>query len=220
MTKLELFIATVEEGILPDVAPAREMEHYLDLSAMVSVYNARHRCNLMGMWAIVDKKWTKHLAKYIGTATCLEVMSGAGWLAKALHDHGVDIIATDDYSWQDKQHRDMKVVYDVERLGGLEAVKHYGQRDVLIVSWPPYDSDVICSICDEWGNNKPIIYIGEGSGGCCAGDEFWADFAELEKQPEIYIPVWDGVHDYLTIGKWNRVKVSKSAIRQLEVCES
>ncbi|MBS4199128.1 hypothetical protein KHA93_05595 [Bacillus sp. FJAT-49732] len=49
------------------------------------------------MFANVTVDWVHHLAKWIGTRKCLEVMAGYGYLARLLNYFGVDIIATDNY---------------------------------------------------------------------------------------------------------------------------
>ena len=160
----------------------------------------RSQATRRGMWAIVDMTWTKKLADWIGNRKVLEVMAGAGWLAKALHDHGVEIVATDNGVW-DKRHEEMKRVFDVQRLGGLASVRRYPGSEILIISWPPYNSYSICRICSEWGPDRPIVYIGEGVGGCNAPDRFWKHFQEDESDL-IYLPQWWGIHDNLMIGKY------------------
>jgi hypothetical protein len=152
-----------------------------------------------GMWAIVDMQWTRRLSGWIGSRSCLEIMAGAGWLARALSDHGVRIIATDNQSWNE-QHANMKHVYPVGQLSAINAVTKYSATaDILIVSWPPYEGMDICRACAAWGSERPIAYIGEGVGGCNAPNEFFHLF-EIEER--INIPQWDGIHDYLMIGHY------------------
>jgi len=224
MITLKQFVENVKNGVLSDYAPIEEMVDYNSFERpndLLSSFRAREECTKRGMWAVVDKHWTKELAKWIGNRKCLEVMAGAGWLAKALDFYKVDIIATDDHLWKNGRHKEMKVVYPVEELDGLEAVKKYSDRDILIVSWPPYNEKAICSICDKWGNGKPIVYIGEDYEGCCATDLFFKNFKRSEEQPNIKIPQWWGLHDYLTIGYWNKVKAKvkrvDNAIKELEL---
>lgn len=224
MIDLEQFLDNVKSGILSDSSPINQMNDdnlYASSDILFSSFQARQECTKMGMWAIIDKKWTRKLAKWINGRKCLEIMAGAGWLANALNFHGVDIIATDDYSWKDKQHKNMKMVYPIEEISGIKAVKKYNDRDILIISWPPYESEEICNVCNEW-NDKPIIYIGEGIYGCCAPESFWKNFKEIEdNDPKIKIPRWYGINDYLWIGYWNKIesKKVKNAINQLEVSE-
>jgi hypothetical protein len=207
--ELDDFVDNVKNGIVPEHSPIQGMD--LDMYA----WKARKECTDRGMWAIVDKTWTRGLARWIGNRKCLEVMAGAGWLANALNYHGVDIIATDNFSWNEKAHKKMKLVYSVEELGGIESVQKYSDRDILIISWPPYESNEIISICDEWGYEKPIVHIGEGMCGCNAPDAFWNRFNANDWSTEI--PQWDGIHDYLCVGKWSKIKVNLG--RELEEIE-
>lgn len=216
MKNLETFIKTVQEGNIPECFPCELENKYGRSESLLFGYKARDSCTKVGMWAIITKQWTKKLAKWIGNRKCLEVMSGAGFLAKALKEHGVDIIATDDFSWAKDQHRDMKLVCEVENIEGKEAVEKYSNRDILIVSWPPYQGNHINLICDEWGNSKPIIYIGEGEWGCCANDDFFSNYKEGEDL-QIDIPQWYGIHDYLSVGKWIGMKpVSEEEFQKTE----
>ena len=221
MANLAKFIENVQKGVLSDRAPIEEMDDLNEISSFDSLHSIRSRseCTKRGMWAVIDKQWTKKLAKWINGRTCLEVMAGAGWLAKALSYHKVDIIATDDYSWECRQHKAMIVVHPVEKIDGINAAEKYSDRDILIVSWPPHDEASIHHICKEWGNEKPIVFIGEGDGGCCASDKFWEAFKEDDVQPSIEIPRWWGLHDRLIIGKYSNIEAGKvnNSMSQLEV---
>ena len=177
----------------------------LNPSRLLSNYKARLKAISYGMWAIVDLKWTKLLADWASTGRVLEIMAGAGWIAKALTLHGVDIIATDDYSWDahDSYSR-MKKIHKIEKLTALDAVAQYGDNsEILLVSWVPYDETDICEACDLWGTDKPIIFIGEGGGGCNATDEFFENFQEING-PKIPLQQWEGLHDYVQFGYWAR----------------
>ena len=162
-------------------------------------------CNSFGMWAIVDLDWTKNLAEWIGEKPVLEVMAGAGWLAKALTAHGTDIQATDDFRWISThrclQELGIRSVHPVEEA---DAVKAAGEStaEVLIISWPPYEDDTATKVCDAWGSERPIIYIGESRGACNADGEFF-DFFRSENIG-IENPRFMGMHDRVSIGYWKR----------------
>jgi len=154
MNFTEQFIESVKRGDVPEYPPKDSMD--VPSASALDAFRARTECTKRGMWAIVDKQWTKKLAKWIGDRKCLEVMAGAGWLSKALSSYGIDIIATDDFSWNtgEKQHKDMVPVHPIETLDAMRSVGKYGDRDILIVSWPPYDVEVITSVCEKWGDRK------------------------------------------------------------------
>lgn len=162
--------------------------------------------NQFGMWAIVDKTWTKELADLIGGRQVLEVMAGAGWLAKALKEHGTNVIATDDASWRDCHTlvQGNGTVTEVETLDAVEAIKAYPNAEVLVVSWPAYKDQTIVDVCDEWGNDRPIIYIGEHLGGCTACTEFFSNFEGHHLG--IRMPKHMGMHDAVFEGYWRRSK--------------
>lgn len=161
-----------------------------------------------GMYALVDKTWTKELAEWIGNKRCLEVMAGAGWLSKALAEHGVQIIATDDYSWFDG-HKKINHVYTVENLDAVSSIQKYGnQVDILIMSWPPYSDNRAYKAMQEWGQLNTIIYIGEGYGGCTADDNFHNHFyTEAYNDLHFSMPQLDGLHDYVQIGYYEPLGV-------------
>ena len=184
----------------PDGATANGYSNALD--NYVLHHSIRHTCTQLGMWTIVDEIWTQSLADWISGRKVLEIMAGGGWIAKALNQAGVKIIATDDYSWVGNQHKNMTPVFTVEKLDALEAVKSI-DADILLVSWPPYGDETITIACDAWGCKKPIIYIGEGDGGCNAPEEFFDNFNEIDNSPSIPLMCWDGLHDHIYIGYWN-----------------
>lgn len=193
MTKISLsnFLEYVERGEIPPAPPkTSDIFNYVDSMAD---FKARDACISHGMWAIVEKTWVSELAKWIGTRSCLEIMSGTGWLAKALSEENISIEATDNYKW----HKEVKCVFPVRNASALDAVKD-SQHDILIVSWPPYESHDIVEACEAWGTSRPIIYIGEGCGGCNAPDEFFERFQECDVSIEL--PTWTAIHDRIMIG--------------------
>jgi hypothetical protein len=170
-----------------------------DSETFIKTFQGKKRCNELGMWAIVFHEWVKELAKWIGNRQCLEIMAGAGWLAKALKQYDINIIATDNFSWPKKPHA--KPVFPISNYEASEAIQTIN-ADILIVSWPPLGSDAIVKACEVWGSEKPIIYIGENQGGCNATDAFFDRFKLIPNHPNIPIKSWNGIHDYVRIGYW------------------
>ena len=197
---------TFPDGLISGGGWNDEIDRSFD-NWFMKVYEAREKLTKKGLWTVIDQKWTKILADWIGDRKCIEIMAGAGWLAKALSESGIDIVATDNDSWTNKAHTELEKVYLIECLDAVEAVSsNYKDRDILIVSWPPYNDDTICEVCEKWGTKKPIVYIGEGEGGCNAPDDFWKRFKKIKNTPDIPMVSWDGIHDYVTIGKWGKAK--------------
>jgi hypothetical protein len=201
---IKAFLDCIQQGIIPDSSPdgltsgGRSYQKLLD--AGFPYWQAREICIKFGMWAIVDKIWTKDLAEWIGQRKVLEVMAGAGWLAKALADCGVKIMATDDYSWDKDTHKEIKRVYPIQNLHALEAITII-EADILLCSWPPYEDDTILQAARLWGPERPIIYIGEWNG-CNTVPEFFDHFQTIACQ--FPMVSWDGIHDHVFIGYYRK----------------
>ena len=157
------------------------------------------------MWTIVDLAWTQQLARTFGGLRVLEVMSGVGWLAKALRTHGVDVTATDRMDWRkDWAPNFGETVTEVEELSAPDAVAKYGATsDVLILAWPSSSDDA--NAAELWGSEKPIYYIGERPGGCTGSDRFFAGFVP---ETRFEVPRFSGNWDRLFIGRFDQVKAA------------
>lgn len=145
-----------------------------------------------GMFAIIDRTWTRDLAQHLTGKRALEVMAGRGWLAKAMREHGITWTATDDHSWWEDS------ITEVEKLDAVEAVLHYRDEvDVLVFSWPPLNDPVIERVVSEWPRSKPIVYIGEGQYGC-TGTPKLHEMLEVDRSVRIDMPKYprlaDSVH--------------------------
>ena len=200
--RLEEYVENVENGIVPPEPPFGATFNGRSSNSGIEYFRARETCCKHGMWPVVDLRWTKMLAEWVGDRKVLEVMAGPGWLAKALQIHGVDIVATDNESWNDR-HSKATPLCTVLKMEAKEAVEKLGsEADLLLVSWPPYDETAVCDALEGW--DKPVIYIGEGEGGCGPPDRFWNHFRELADIPEFPMVSWYGLHDYVQIGtyKW------------------
>jgi hypothetical protein len=206
--KLEDYMDEIRVGRIPAEPPdvKENLYEYRD-DEFLALVKAREECVQRGTFIIVDQIWTRKLAQWIGKRKVLEIMAGKGWLAKALSEQGVDIIATDNGSWFHRKnshhHSTFPDVFLVEKLNALSAIKRYGgERDLLLVSWPYMDKDIFyaAKLWDSISGGGGIIYIGEGKGGCTACDEFFAHFSEYEDVQEFPLKQWCGYHDSVRIG--------------------
>jgi hypothetical protein len=197
------FISCINNGEIPLFAPEGSSRGgwHLNCGDFLKTIQGKTVCNELGMWAIVYHEWVKELAKWIGNKQCLEIMAGAGWLAKGLKQCGVNIVATDNFSWNKTQHAKVKPVFPIGNYEASEAIMNIN-AEILIVSWPPYGCHAIVKACEIWGTEKPIIYIGENQGGCNATDAFFERFKLIQNHPDIPIKSWNGIHDYVRIGYW------------------
>jgi hypothetical protein len=85
-----------------------------------------------GVYCFYSRELLDELCALVGNRTCLEIGSGDGTLARFLADKGINISATDDYSWKHA----IEYPKTVERLGAKQALVKY-QPQAVICSWPP-----------------------------------------------------------------------------------
>lgn len=178
----------------------------------------------MGMFCFVSWKWVNPLVEYLGKSRCLEVMAGRGWLSYALQQKGIDIIATDNYSWHKMKEfaKWNQTVMEVENVDAVEAVRKYGKDiDYVLIMWAYMDNTAYQTIKELYKVNPraKVIVCGEGPGGCTADDEFFNHFEELEgpdgelfyKNVAKHYERWWGLRDQLTIGRYkpNDVSIKK-----------
>jgi hypothetical protein len=190
----------------PDKFPYPKSKRW-NISSMMNEIQERYEWNKKGMFAFISKEWIKPFSKWIGKRACLEVMAGAGHLSKALREFGINVIATDDYSWPKKN--DWEFVTEVIEMEAVKAVIKYGkQSDIIIMSWPYMDSTAfkVLQAMHVINPHAILIYIGEWHGGCTADDEFFRHFSEIDDM-EFTKAVsnfrsWEAIHDYVYQGKW------------------
>jgi hypothetical protein len=85
-----------------------------------------------GIYCFYSRPLIHALAAMIGPRSCLEIAAGDGTLTRFLAERGVQITATDDYSWQQRvQYPDF-----VLREDAREALRRRAP-EVVICSWPP-----------------------------------------------------------------------------------
>lgn len=209
-----MFYELMRQGHVPPQMPFDILEEYTYHGRMEmpsSSFRCRERFVELGTWVLVHKAWTTPLAQWIGSRKVLELNAGAGWIAKALHEDGVDIIATDNNS---ESYCDVQV-FPIEILDSKDAVDKYADwADIILTSWPRKVGYAL----EKW-DGRDIIYLGESRGGCTGDDHFHKIFWQYREHmhdihdwdpddlffraSNSYIPWW-GMHDYLMHGviKW------------------
>lgn len=201
-------------AIIPEKHPMKktDLHDYWSLPisdplSMVEMFQTRDEWLEKGMYAFVCWEWVLPFVNWIGKRKVLEVMAGAGWLAKALREKDIDIIATDNHSWAEKVK--WENVTSVENLNADDAILQYGkERDILIMSWPYMDHHAFDAIktMHEENPNALIVYIGEDRGGCTANDAFFDHFEEVQndefKIVQRKFESWYGLHDKIVLGKY------------------
>lgn len=89
-----------------------------------------------GIWCFYSSKLVSRLAELIGDRPCLEIAAGDGTLARFLTEAGVDVTATDNYSWNDT----ITFPGAVLRQDARTALREHRPK-VVICSWPPAGND-------------------------------------------------------------------------------
>ena len=137
------------------------------------------RSQLQGLcgYCLLAYDWIGPLAEWIGQRKCLEIMCGSGALSKALQNCGVDMKATDDFSWNDNHavpwFRDSWT--EIEQLNALQAIETYGAEvDLVVCSWPFLSDDCYHALLKmrEVNPAATMLYIGEWYG-ATASDAFF-----------------------------------------------
>ncbi len=127
-------------------------------------------------YCLVAYDWVRPLSKWIGDRACLEVMCGCGCLAKALQDCGVDIVATDDFSWTNHDQCWFQNPWtEIEKISAVEAIRKYGaQVSLILVSWPYRDGTALAVLREMRIQNPEaqMIFIGEWNGATANEDFF------------------------------------------------
>lgn len=121
--------------------------------------------------------WIRPLAQWIGSRRCLEIMCGSGALSYALQTCGVQIIATDNFSWRENTSCWFEHPWaDIQQLDCLDAIRTYGpQTDLVICSWPYMDDTCYHALLEMRKANPAaqMLYIGEPAGGATASKAFF-----------------------------------------------
>lgn len=205
-TDKETTCRLIISGLKNNIIPIKYPEFMINSMSFVCL---RHVLIQEQGFALLSKEWIEPFAKWIGNKRCLEIMAGCGAMSYALKEYGVNVKATDDFSWNGIGHwNDNDMWIDVENIDCVKAIEKYGKDiDIIIISWPYINKTAYESLLKmrEVNPNARMIYIGEGWGGCTANDDFFENIEEIEDELIDYInskyQTWDGMHDYISLVK-------------------
>jgi len=131
-------------------------------------------CQGASLYELYTKEYIMRLTRYLKTKwvgkRILEVCAGDGRLTRFLQQEGVSMLtATDTKDGKDCDLDPIVIGEDVLEFEAIAAVDNFNPA-LVIIAWPPYGSTVPEQILEK---GIPIIFIGEGDGGCCGSDELW-----------------------------------------------
>jgi hypothetical protein len=200
---MRAFIDTLMRGDLVETVNLEIMRDYKNTTYM---FAAR---SVLG-FVFPTLEWARSMKEVIEDGTVLEVGAGTGLVAKYLNAVGVSIVATDNYSWKEKEYAEWKQFFDVIKLDYREAIEKY-RASYLLLCWPMYEDPLARDAAQLFTERNPdgkILYIGE-IGGCTADEEFHEGLEildELERANSVY-PRWEGLWDRCYLGRWKNEMV-------------
>lgn len=161
-----------------------------------------------GMYGFVSWKWVNPLVEWINGRKVLEVMAGKGWLSHALRLKGVDVIATDNFTWLNERNWGDPLT-DIIEEDAVTSIELFGdQVNIIIMSWPYMDNTAfqVLKKIHEVNPSALIVYIGEYYG-CTADEEFHQKFDEIEDEKFSNVinnyQSWNIIRDRPFLGKYN-----------------
>lgn len=146
-------------------------------------------------WAIPDERALEIVG---ATGSVVEIGAGGGYWAALLRARGVEVHAYDPKPGKSVWNK--QVWTDVKVHGTTPATLH--PESTLFLCWPPYTSRIASLATRRYlrAGGKRIAYVGEHKGGCCANDAFFDLLVrELKETETHYIPMFPGMHDYLSV---------------------
>lgn len=144
----------------------------------------------------------------------LEVGAGTGFLSQQLKNLNLNISAVEQ-NIHNNSYGFNHSYFDLIEDNAIDFLKHHSEFDLIIMSWPNYNSSFAYDILKNMRPKQKLLYIGEGYGGCTANDQF---FDLLEKRtvklPETnllqqYSSSWSGIHDFPFLYEIKSNKYSK-----------
>lgn len=171
---------------IPESYPAADYDpifgggQSLDAGSLLIRDEVIHLCGFC--W--LSYNWIRPLAKWIGSRRCLEIMCGSGALSYALQTCGVQVIATDNFSWLENSGCWYERPWtNIQQMDCLDAIRTYGpQTDLVICSWPYMDDTCFQALLEMRKANPTaqMLYIGEPAGGATASKAFFKAVEAVE----------------------------------------
>lgn len=146
--------------------------------------------------ALIDK-----ISDFLKNKSVCEIGAGTGWLSYNLQQQGIDITPVDYKPGNDSNYGFKHLHTDIVLSSGIDYLEN-NLPDVVILSWPDYDTPFAYDILSTMKKGQTLIYVGEQYGGCTGNDQF---FDLLDQKCTLNEGItdslqqsalcWTGVHD-------------------------
>lgn len=161
----------------------------------------RHELVKRYSWTVTAPDTVAFVAEHLGPRA-IDPLAGSGYWAFLLVQHGVDVAASDiappDQA-KNEWHNGVEPFVPIAQLDAADAVATCDRDRVLLLAWPPYDDPIGARVINAYKGDR-IVFIGEGDGGCCGGDDMWTVLGTGWREVADHRPVqWFGLHDYVTV---------------------
>jgi hypothetical protein len=142
-------------------------------------------------WACPTTDLIRCISNFNNGNTIVSIGSGVGFIEHLLEKNNCRVIASDlytDHEMISKNNFFKKPVL----MDGVEMSKQTKQDDTLLLCWSrKFAGDVLKNF-----KGKRVIYIGEGCGGCCAGDDFFIELKNWVEIKYMSLPAWFHTYNY------------------------
>lgn len=115
--------------------------------------------------AIITNELVDSIVNICKDKKVVELGSGSGYLSHLLELKGVDITTVDTADWYTE-----RVIRKPDIVGSYREMD-FSDYDVVIMSWPNYESNAAAQVLKGLKDNQLFIYSGEGLRGCCGDDD-------------------------------------------------
>ena len=196
--------------------PSTVDDDKMDIFRSINAYFEMFQFNISFSWP--NEEIIQRIVDFVGNDTILEIGSGLGLHARLLQEKGVNVIATDDNSWElitnnRKPFTDIHICSNMTALTGFMT-----EAKAIMFVWPPFTPTKILhadSTSLSFFPGKKLIYIGEERSGATGSDKFHQRIEEeWELVDRIVInPNFSGQCDSLHL--YTKKRGTKSALARL-----